>query len=117
MGSRRPFAVECFDPKDLSLLRAALDEAWSRVRPTVPSGSEDAVRNTMSVAIFEMARTGQRDLERLRSYAVTQGLSAVERLCGGRVLHAALAKLKKAADADGVVGAAAIGSPPKRTDA
>ena len=117
MGSRRPFAVECFDPNDLSLLRAALDEAWSRVRPTVPSGSEDAVRNTMSVAIFEMARTGQRDLERLRSYAVTQGLSAVERLCGGRVLHAALARLKEKGRPRGEAATTLERSPTKRSDA
>src|SRR5262245_51928745 len=69
--------VECFDPRELKLLRQALDDAWSHLATTVPKEYEAPVREAMSVAIFDMAKAGQRDPERLWCYAVNQGRIAL----------------------------------------
>src|SRR5262249_32290133 len=75
--------VECFDPRDLRLLRQALDDAWSHLANSVPKEYEAPVREAMSVAIFDMAKAGQRDPERIWCYAVKQGRIALFNMLAG----------------------------------
>jgi hypothetical protein len=57
----RVLAVECFEPSELHDLRQTFDDAWSTVASAVPQGREVEVREAIAVALFDLARAGQRD--------------------------------------------------------
>ena len=65
-----------FDPETVSLLRAALDDAWARVRPELREAISQSI---LAEALLKSAATGERNPERLRDVAlmaVTGGFAA-----------------------------------------
>ena len=56
-----------FDPETVSLMRAALDDAFSKLPVALRSG---AVKSKLAVRILERAARGERDPIRLRTAAL-----------------------------------------------
>jgi hypothetical protein len=76
---QRVFAVECFEPAELHDLRQTFDDVWARLSLEVPKGREVEVRDAIALALFDLARAGQRDRERLWCVGVSEGRVAIER--------------------------------------
>ena len=66
----RVLAVECFEPAELHDLRLTFDDVWATLSASVPQGREAEVREVIALALFDLARAGQRDRERLWCLAV-----------------------------------------------
>jgi hypothetical protein len=58
-----------FDPDTIAILRGVLDEAWS----CLPAGQTDVTRSLLAERILKAARSGERDPDRLRTHAITDG--------------------------------------------
>ena len=56
-----------FDPETISLLRAALDDAWSSLPPELRATT---LKTTLAERILQFAAKGERDRERLRDLAL-----------------------------------------------
>ena len=61
-----------FDPETVALLREALDDAWSSLRPDQRARMS---RTLLAEGIIKSAAEGERDPERLRDAALKVGLS------------------------------------------
>ena len=61
--------VAFFDPNTVAMLRDVLDEAWS----CLPAGQTDVTRSLLAERILKAARDGERDPDRLRTHAITDG--------------------------------------------
>jgi hypothetical protein len=59
-----------FDPDTLKVLQTAYDEACLWLTTTQGFVSDDERRNAVAVRIVEYAKRGERDLEKLRVYAL-----------------------------------------------
>jgi hypothetical protein len=63
-----------FDPDTVHLLGDALDGAWRRLQTTgvyfESRGHAEATREKLALRIIEMAKQGERDLDRLRDDAL-----------------------------------------------
>jgi hypothetical protein len=72
--TKHPTAV--FDPEFVSILVAALDDAWRSIDVTkalnIPGSSPEALREILAKHIIDMAKTGERDQKRLRDGAVSR---------------------------------------------
>ena len=58
-----------FDPDTIAILRGVLDEAWS----CLPAGQTHVTRSLLAERILKAARSGERDPDRLRTHAITDG--------------------------------------------
>ena len=61
--------VAFFDPNTVAMLRDVLDEAWS----CLPAGQINVTRSLLAERILKAARDGERDPDRLRTHAITDG--------------------------------------------
>jgi hypothetical protein len=61
--------VAFFNPNTVAMLRGVLDEAWSRL----PAGQTDVTHALLAERILKVARDGERDPDRLRTHAITDG--------------------------------------------
>jgi hypothetical protein len=59
-----------FDPDTLKVLQTAYDEACLWLTTTQGFVSDDESRKALAVRIVEYAKRGERDLEKLRVYAL-----------------------------------------------
>jgi hypothetical protein len=59
--------VAYFDPQTVSLLRAALADAWACLRPDQRASTSQAI---MAEGILKSAAEGERNLQRLRDVAL-----------------------------------------------
>jgi hypothetical protein len=64
-GTRDQF----FDPETIAILQGVLDEAWS----CLPAGQTDVTQSLLAERILKAARDGERDPDRLRTRAFTDG--------------------------------------------
>jgi hypothetical protein len=64
-GTRDPF----FDPETIAILKGVLDEAWS----CLPAGQTAVTQSLLAERILKAARDGERDPDRLRTHAITDG--------------------------------------------
>jgi hypothetical protein len=60
-----PYPRNAFDPETISILVAALDDAWERIEP-----HDAASREALAKCIVDAARTGERDRRRLGNSAL-----------------------------------------------
>jgi hypothetical protein len=60
-----------FGPDEVKLLSEVFEDAWSVVAPEF-NGNSDAARTEMAQAILELAKSGQRDAGRLKTYALAR---------------------------------------------
>jgi hypothetical protein len=60
-----PYPHNAFDPETISILVAALDDAWERV-----DSHDAASREVLAKCIVDAARTGERDRRRLGNSAL-----------------------------------------------
>jgi hypothetical protein len=74
MGSVHPFGRQSFDPETLQLMGVALDCSWYQL---IISGSAltasfrvEHTREALTSCIIAKAQLGERDVNRLRDYAV-----------------------------------------------
>lgn len=65
------FEQPTFGPDDVKLLSEVFDDAWATVATEFNGNSEEA-RAEMAHAIVDLAKSGQRDAERLKTYAVAR---------------------------------------------
>jgi hypothetical protein len=67
-------AEPVFDPETVDILVAAFDDAWQSITSSgIDLTSEERIqlmRSVLAVRILELARTGERDLHRLREAAL-----------------------------------------------
>jgi hypothetical protein len=65
-----------FSPEVVSILAAALDDAWSSVEVTntlnLPGSSSEILREILAKHIIEMAHAGERDRKRLCEGAIAR---------------------------------------------
>jgi hypothetical protein len=64
-GTRGPL----FDPETIAILKGVLDEAWS----CLPAGQTAVTQSLLAERILKAARDGERDPDRLRTHAITDG--------------------------------------------
>ena len=72
----RVHSVETFDPEELALLSRVYEDAWDELARSVPFAASGAAKEAAAVAIFDMARAGQRDPELLWCRAMREGKTA-----------------------------------------
>ena len=58
-----------FDPVTLGLLYQAFDRAWSLVEAETNASNRDAVRDTIALVLIDLAKDGERDVDRLTACA------------------------------------------------
>jgi hypothetical protein len=68
--------IGSFDPKTLSAVCAAFDEAWKVVADEVDPSNRDAVREKMALAIIARAKGGETDVARLTACAVARAVGS-----------------------------------------
>jgi hypothetical protein len=73
-----------FDPEAIDLMQAALDDAWASVRPAQRAC---ASRSVLASRVLDLAARGERDLARLRAFAL-DGVDALGRLRLAQTVHA-----------------------------
>ena len=64
-----------FGPEEVSILKAAFDEAWSALTPagfTRDAQAHEHLRGCIARIIIDLAHEGERDVARLSSAAVTR---------------------------------------------
>ncbi len=84
MGSVHPFAAhKPFDPQMAEAMGLAFDTAWQKLLVSgselASSGYADATREALAMHIIDVAKTGERDVTRLRDDAVAFVLDALQR--------------------------------------
>ena len=84
MGTVHPFAkLQPFDPTTCDAMGLAFDSAWQKLLVSgthlASSGYADATREALALHIIELAKRGERDVNRLRDDAVAFVLDALER--------------------------------------
>jgi hypothetical protein len=84
MGKVLPFAEhKPFDPKIAEAMGVAFDTAWQKLLVSgselASSGYAEATREALAMHIIDLAKTGERDVNRLRDDAVTFVLDALQR--------------------------------------
>jgi hypothetical protein len=57
-----------FDPETIAILKGVLDEAWS-----LPAGQSAVTQSLLAERILKAAMEGERDPDRLRTHAITDG--------------------------------------------
>ena len=67
------YSVESFDPSDLALLRRVFSDVWRELLPNVSEAGWETVKDAIAVALFDMARSGQRDPEQLWCRGIREG--------------------------------------------
>jgi hypothetical protein len=77
MDPKDAFSSHAFDPATLRILYAAFDTVWDRVAQFTDASSCDRVREAIAVALIDMASAGQRDPDRLASYALDRARAAL----------------------------------------
>jgi hypothetical protein len=76
------FSAHSFDPETLSALYDAFDGAWKLVEGRTDAGSRDAIREGIALTIIALAKSGERDVERLMAWAVARAGSRLAAAAG-----------------------------------
>ena len=84
MGRVDPLvASQLFDPATCKALGLAFDTAWQRLllsgSALASSGYADATREALAMHIIDLAKDGERDMNRLRDNAVAFVTAALQR--------------------------------------
>jgi hypothetical protein len=84
MGSIDPFAqLQPFDPVTCDAMSLAFDNAWQELlisgKHLASSAYADATREALAMHIIDLAKRGERDVNRLRDDAVAFVLGALRR--------------------------------------
>lgn len=61
-------SAHSFDPKTLSALYAAFDDAWKLIEGGTDANKRDAVRERMALTIIALAKVGETDVGRLTAW-------------------------------------------------
>jgi hypothetical protein len=65
--------------KSINVLGRAFDDAWGIAKGWTPVSVRSGVRGAILIAVFEIARSGERDPHRMAFFAVTRARHAVTR--------------------------------------
>lgn len=65
------FEQPTFGPAEIKLMSDVFDDAWAAIATEFNANAEQA-RSEMAHAIVDLAKSGQRDAERLKTYAVAR---------------------------------------------
>ena len=84
MGTIHPFArLQPFDPATCDAMGLAFDSAWQELLMSgshlASSAYADATREALAMHVIDLAKRGERDVNRLRDDAVTFVLDALQR--------------------------------------
>jgi hypothetical protein len=84
MGTVHPFAQhKLFDPPTCDAMALAFDSAWQKLlvlgSELASSGYAEGAREALAMHIIDLAKQGQRDVNRLRDEAVAFVLGALQR--------------------------------------
>lgn len=83
MGTTHPFAAhQPFDPQMAHAMGLAFDTAWQKLLVSgsalAASGYAEATREALAMHIIDLAKAGERDINRLRDDAVAFVLQALQ---------------------------------------
>jgi len=70
-------ANHSFDPATLRTLYEAFDSVWRLVEARADRSNHGRVRDAIAVALIKLAKTGQRDPDRLEAHAMDQAVRAL----------------------------------------
>jgi hypothetical protein len=79
MRSRSTTFFDSVSAKSINVLGRAFDDAWTIAKEWTPVSARAEVRNVTLMAVFEMARVGERDPHRMAFFAVSRARHAVAR--------------------------------------